>query len=52
MTVGIYPLCHHIVMFAVMILARHQSKKSKAFDPGDNSRSFTGHPQFDSITRF
>jgi hypothetical protein len=52
MTVGIYPFCHHKVMLSVMILARHQPKKSKTFDPGDDSRNFTGHPQFDSIARF
>jgi len=39
-------------MLAVIILARHQPKKSKTFDPGDDSRNFNGHPQFDSIARF
>ena len=52
MTVGIYHFCHHKVMLVVLIIARHQPKKSKTFDPGDDSRNFTGHPQFGSIARF
>ena len=43
--VRIFTTRHHQMVFAVMVLARHQPEEPQPLNSGDHSRIITGHTQ-------
>ena len=46
------PTRHHQMMFAMMVLARHQAEETQSLNPGDHSRIIAGDTQLDAVFDF